>query len=119
RWDGHGAGNALYDELLILPYAASEEEIQRWYAQSLPLRRAPSGTRTSPPLDLSTVDAVAGSSISWAATTPAGTSITVETRLSLDGGSTWGPWQVCTNGGAIPGITPGMDLSNARIQTRV
>src|SRR5690606_10394880 len=82
------------------------------------VNREPLGSRVSPILDLSTVGTAAGSSISWAATTPAGTSVTVETRLSLDGEQTWGPWQACTNGGAIPGITPGMDLSNARLQTR-
>src|SRR5690606_18462941 len=119
RTDNRDHLNGLIDELLILPYAASEEEIQRWYAQSLPLRRASSGTRTSPPIDLSPVGTAAGSNIAWNATTPAGTSVTVETRLSMDGGSTWGAWQACTNGGAIPGIMPGTDLSNARLQTRV
>src|SRR5690606_31780984 len=36
RWDGRGAGNALYDELLILPYAASDEEIKAWYELDSP-----------------------------------------------------------------------------------
>jgi len=66
RWDGSGAGNALYDELLILPYAASEAEIQRWYVQGLPA----SGTCTSPVLDLSPVGTAAGSAISWNASIP-------------------------------------------------
>src|SRR5690606_18750397 len=55
--------NGLIDELLILPYAASEEEIQRWYVQGLPA----SGTRVSPVLDLSPVGTAEGSSISWTA----------------------------------------------------
>src|SRR5690606_16126649 len=78
-----------------------------------------SGTRISPVLDLSPVGTAAGSSISWTATTPADTSVTVETNLSLDGGQTWQGWQQVTNGGPIPGISAGTDLSNARLQTRV
>src|SRR5690606_16419561 len=53
------------------------------------------------------------SSISWTATTPAGTAVTVET--SLDGGQTWQP---ATNGGAIPGITSGMDLDGVSLLWR-
>lgn len=59
----------------------------------------PSGSRTSPALDLSSPGTAAGSSIFWTDTTPAGTSVAVETRLSLDGGQTWGPWQECTKAG--------------------
>jgi hypothetical protein len=85
------------------------------YAQPYKL----SGSRTSPILDLSHVGTASGSSIAWTATTPAGTSVTVETNLSLDGGQTWQGWQQVTNGGPIPGISAGTDLSNARLQTRV
>lgn len=56
------------------------------------------------------------SSISWIANTPSGTSISIETNLSLDGGITWQGWAVCTNGGPIPGISIGVDLSNARLK---
>jgi hypothetical protein len=31
---------------------------------------------------------------------------------------TWQGWQVCTNGGAIPGIIKGTNLNNARLQVR-
>lgn len=79
---------------------------------------AESGTRISPILDLSPVGTAASSSISWNATVPADTSLTIETNLSLDGGETWQGWQAVTNGGAIPGITEGTDLSNARLQVR-
>lgn len=71
------------------------------------------GTRTSPALDLSPAGIAASSSISWTATTPAGTGVTVET--SLDGGATW---QQATNGGAIPGITPGTNLAGKSLLMR-
>lgn len=76
------------------------------------------GTRISPPLDLSSIGTVKTSEISWQATIPTGTSITIETALSTDGGQTWGAWQTATNGQAIPGILPDMDLSNTRLKTR-
>lgn len=77
-----------------------------------------SGYRTSPTLDLSPVGIAASSTIAWTATTPAGTTVTVETNLSLDGGVTWQGWQQATNGGPIPGISPGTNVSNARLQWR-
>lgn len=72
-----------------------------------------SGTRTSPPLDLSPVSSATGSSISWNATTPAGTGIVVET--SLDGGGTW---RRATKGGTIPGIDPGDNLAGKGLLVR-
>lgn len=42
----------------------------------------------------------------------------IETALSTDGGSTYGTYQICTSGQAIPGIPPGIDLSNARIKLK-
>ncbi len=78
----------------------------------------PSGSRTSLPLDLSSVGTVKTSEISWQATEPTGTSLKVETSLSTDNGQTWGAWQQATNGGSIPGIVPDMDLSNAKLKTR-
>jgi len=74
------------------------------------------GTRTSPIYNIASIGAVASSTISWTAVTPIDTSVTVETRISLDGGNTWSEWQQCTNGGAVPGLPVGTDLSNARIQ---
>lgn len=63
---------------------------------------ATSGTWTSPALDLSTLVAVSSSLVDWQAATPAGATLTVET--STDGGLTW---QAATDGGPIPGATPG------------
>lgn len=92
-----------------------------WYIEAdyvLMEGHAPSGSRLSPVYDISPAGIAASGTISWNATLPANTSLTVETNLSLDGGITWQGWQVCTNGGAIPGITEGTDLSKARLQIR-
>src|SRR5690606_39133930 len=67
-------------------------------------------------LDLSSVGVCDFSKITWEAETPPGTGVTIETNLSLDGGETWQGWRVCTNGGPVPGITPGLDLSQARLK---
>lgn len=67
-------------------------------------------------LDLSVVQAAQSHVIQWASTEPAGTGVSIETNLSLDGGRTWQGWQACANGGPIPGVTPGTDLSNARLK---
>jgi len=77
-----------------------------------------SGIRISPIYSLGSTATVVSSKITWTANTPAGTSVTVETRISLDGGTTWSNWQQCTNGGAVPELSVGIDLSNARIQIR-
>lgn len=67
-------------------------------------------------LDLSTVGVAQDSRTEWTATVPSGTGVSIETNLSLDGGRTWQGWQTCANGGPIPGVTPGTDLSNARLK---
>ncbi len=46
------------------------------------------------------------------------TSLTIETRYSLDGGSNWSSWQTATNGDPIPGLSSGEDLSNALLECR-
>mgnify|MGYP001166170537 CR=1 FL=1 len=78
-----------------------------------------SGTRVSPVHDdIAAPGTVDSTRISWTANTPEGTLIKIETSVSLDGGATWSDWQPCTNGGTIPGLAAGTDLTNARIQMR-
>lgn len=79
---------------------------------------AMSGYRISPVMDISSVGPFADLKITWAETIPTGTALTVETNLSFDAGVTWHGWQVCVNGGQVPGITDQMNLSKARIQIR-
>ncbi|NLA52579.1 MAG: hypothetical protein GX860_10740, partial [Alcaligenaceae bacterium] len=116
RTDGMDHINSLIDELLILPYAATKEEIARWYEQSLPLQRSERGNRTQQ-YNLSHIATVNDSVISWQETLN-GQTATIETNLSIDGGNTWLGWKECTNGGNIPDITAGMDLSNAILDIR-
>lgn len=73
----------------------------------------PTGTWTSQPIDLSPVGQAAASAISWQADTPPGTAVTVE--ASLDGGQTWA---TCANGGEIPGILPGTNLTGKSLLVR-
>ncbi|WP_198360488.1 Ig-like domain-containing protein [Thermincola potens] len=50
----------------------------------------------------------------WEATTPPNTSLTVEVRISTDGGTTWGSWQSVSNGQFIPIA----NWRNARLEYR-
>lgn len=126
--------NALFDELRISNKARNADEISSAYSVGSALSideyttykcsfdgtllAGRGGMRISPVYDISQVKIASGSSISWTATTPSGTGVAIESNLSLDGGSTWLGWKQCTNGGQIPDIAPGMDLSNARLQIR-
>jgi hypothetical protein len=55
-------------------------------------------------IDISSSAFCGRSAIEWTAEVPPGTDLVVETNLSLDGGSTWGGWQLCTLGADIPGL---------------
>ncbi len=55
--------------------------------------------------------------IFWKQIIPKGTSIKVETNVSLDGGQIWLGWKEAKLGEPIPD-TFGVDLSNARLQIR-
>ena len=76
------------------------------------------GYRLSPGISLPVITKAVGSKLTYSATTPAGTSVAIKTSLSIDDGETWGDWQIALSGQAIPGIVPGMDLSNARLKLR-
>lgn len=71
----------------------------------------PTGQRVSPLYDLTSAVGVFGvARIFWTATTPPGTSVTVET--AVNGGS----WSTCTNGGRVPGVTEGASATSIRIR---
>jgi hypothetical protein len=53
---------------------------------------------------------------SWFATLN-GQTLTMQSNLSRNGGSTWEGWQNCTSGETVPGTDSG-DLSNARLKIR-
>lgn len=125
----HYCCNGLIDDLRISSRARTDAEIAAAYSSNAPLlvdefttyklnfdgnlNYGEGGYRVSPALDLSPAGVAASSAISWTATTPTGTAVQVKT--SLDGGATW---QQATNGGAIPGITPGMDLTGKSLLVR-
>ena len=68
-------------------------------------------------LDLSSLSTYSDSLIEWTATLN-GQSLTIETRYSLDGGSSWSSWQTATNGDPIPGLSGDEDFSNALLECR-
>jgi hypothetical protein len=127
--------DTVLDDLRISNVARSDAEILAAYQSGQPLpvdkyttyklnldgnlSHGEGGYRLSPVIDLSPAGKVAGgSNIVWTATTPAGTGASLETNVSLDGGINWQGWQTPTNGGAIAGITEGLDLTNVRLQLR-
>ena len=73
--------------------------------------------RLSPQLDLSSLGTVDDTLIEWTETLNNQT-ITIETRVSLDGGSTWTAWATATNGGTIPDLSSGTDVSNGILECR-
>lgn len=76
------------------------------------------GQRLSPIYDLSNVGIASNSVISWNSSEPSGTSVTIETNLSFDGGATWNGWQSASNNGPILGIADGSDLWDVKLQIR-
>lgn len=78
------------------------------------------GNRVSPVHDISTPMTINNTSeVTWIADAFTGTSLTVETRLSMDAGSTWSAWDTVSNGSPIPGLLPGFAMDSARVQTRM
>lgn len=77
---------------------------------------AQSGAIESPAIDLSPAGAAETSEIEFTTTKPTGTTVTVQTALSTDGGTNWGNWQTATSGAAIPGLTAGDDVSNTKMK---
>jgi len=75
-----------------------------------------SGTYTHTVQNISGVGVVKTSTITFNKTVPAGTTLTIEVRISTDGGSTWGSWTAKNTGDSF--ITAGTDISNYRFQWR-
>lgn len=77
---------------------------------------SPSGSRESTVYDVS--GNISSSKVQWSENKPAGTGITVESNVSLDGGSSWLGWKPCTNGDSIADLDSGTDIPNARLKIR-
>jgi hypothetical protein len=103
----------------ILTWATTEGVTMDMDYIRLHKNQAINGNRISPAYDLSTVGTCGKTSISWTASVLTGSTLTIETRASTDGGNTWGAWQtVSTSGGSIPSLTLGQNLANTKLQVR-
>ncbi len=80
---------------------------------------AESGTWVSPVINPSGASLAGATAVSWTASTPPSTSVTVQVQVSTDGGATYGALTSCTNGAAIPGITALENLTNVRLKFTV
>lgn len=76
------------------------------------------GTYTADEIDLSGLADEKDLAIRWGADVPGACSLTIEARISLDGGVTWTQWAEASDGGRWPGYTVEDDLSSARAQWR-
>ena len=65
-------------------------------------------------IDFSKCGEIESGAISWTENKPAGTSVIAEVAISDDGGVTWGDWTQVANGGLLPGLTAGLDISGYR-----
>lgn len=78
----------------------------------------PSGSYTLDVINIAAVGKAGTFYQDWLNTLPTNTTVSVFSRLSLDGGSTWSSYVSSSNGGTINGISQSTNLSNARLQYR-
>lgn len=102
-----GSGNVAYDTAATNNGTMTGTTINHYSA---------SGNRISPEFNLPATD-YTGSQIQWSATTPASTTLTIDTDVYLSGA--WQGWQTVTNGGTVPGIAVGTDMTGGKIRYRV
>lgn len=69
--------------------------------------------------DLSSVQTLRTNNIYWVEEKPPGTSILVESSVSLDGGMTWSSWMPLYNGGVLTNISLGTDISNGQLKIKI
>ncbi|MEF8873540.1 MAG: Ig-like domain-containing protein [Candidatus Thermoplasmatota archaeon] len=76
------------------------------------------GERISHPLSLDEVDYAGESLIEWDKVSTGNTDITIYTAITNNDTTVPDNWQEATNGGSIPGINPGDDLTGKYLWTR-
>ncbi len=106
------AGAKLQYRVTLTP-TADLKQTPQFADLTVDISKTNTGTRTSTAYNIANAETYYSSVISWAATVPAGASLTVET--SVDDGATW---QTATNGGAISGLTNGQSLAGKTVMTR-
>jgi hypothetical protein len=77
-----------------------------------------SGEWTSRTLSLDGKGVLGSTTLTFSTTTPDGTAISIQSRVSSDGGSTWGSWGNVTSGEQIAGIPVDSDVSGYSIQVK-
>lgn len=77
------------------------------------------GTYCSDIISVSLLDRVKASKIIWTAETNTYMSISVYTKVSLDGGVTYDDWLLCTNKKPIPNLELYDDMSDGKIQFKI
>ncbi|MDF2789823.1 MAG: hypothetical protein K0S80_2921 [Neobacillus sp.] len=101
-YDLDADGSVLFHDLIGVPIATF----------------IPTGSQTGDPVFLKNIGRVSTSTIDWTEVIPVGTSVLVETNVSLDLGATWLGWKTVTNHSPIPDLTINLDVSNGMLQIR-
>ena len=83
------------------------------------LTHSDSGHRISPPLSLGAANKAASSLITWDATVPENTMLTVSVGVNASAVTPPASWTPAVSGQAIPGITAGMHLHGLYLWVRV
>lgn len=77
-----------------------------------------SGVRVSSSLSLHEISEVESSEISWSASDPEGSQVTVEVAVTEDGEDEPQEWEGAVNGDSLPGVSEGDDLSGKYLWIR-
>lgn len=78
-----------------------------------------SGNRISPNIDLTGLSTISSTNIGWSVAIPIGTTFSVETSISTDGGATWGAWITEANDTSIASLTGITDTTNLFMRVRI
>lgn len=75
------------------------------------------GVYELPEINLSPCGRVQSSQVDWVATTPAGTSVVC--KVAVFDGTWWSAWTPVVNGGAIPGLANGKDVTGYKLKVKL
>ncbi|MCF8018621.1 MAG: hypothetical protein K9L62_04360 [Vallitaleaceae bacterium] len=115
-WQIHTVENEVQAEKWRL--LANSSPTSRWDVYEIEMGESNHDLYISKKLHLPTITAPMGSSkVSW--TGLDSSSVRVETRLSLDNGVTWQPWNEVTNDSEIPGINAIENQDDVVLQYRI
>ncbi|MEN6325772.1 MAG: hypothetical protein ABFD18_06160 [Syntrophomonas sp.] len=75
------------------------------------------GVYELPAIALSPIGRVQSSRVDWVANTPAGTSVVC--KVAVFDGKWWSAWTPVANGGAIPGLANGRDVTGYKLKVKL